>query len=373
MDSTKDNSSSKIRYREMAERIDFNQLLGRDASNLDPIDIIDSIKSTRICVTGAGGSIGSELVTQVASMGGVLLLIDINENSLSRIEIELRTNFPDVEITAVVADIKDEREINELLSTFQPDILFHAAAHKHVNLMERSPWQALKNNVGGTYTLAKIADTIEIKNFVFVSTDKAVNPTSVMGASKRLAESVILNINKKSKTKFDIVRFGNVLGSSGSVALIFKKQIAEGGPLTLTDPGMERFFMSIPEAASLILRAILIGEGGSIFILDMGNPILIKDLAESMIQQSGLTPNIDIEISIIGKRQGEKLSEELHTKSETLENTSYKKIHRITPNESDIPSLSSIDKILLEVEPYGIESTKSLIHAILPSYDPSSI
>ena len=227
--------------------IDFEKLLNRDPNKLDTKLIEDFIFGKKVCVSGGGGSIGSELVRQIAAMGAELLLIERNENGLADIENEINHEFPDVSLVGLVADITNKKEINSIFSDHKPEVVFHAAAHKHVNLMERSPWQAIQNNVIGTRNLAEASNSIGTKNFILISTDKAVNPSSVMGATKKLAEMLILGMDTVSVTNFDIVRFGNVIGSNGSVALIFKNQIAKGGPLTLTDPKMERYFMTIPE------------------------------------------------------------------------------------------------------------------------------
>ncbi len=351
--------------------IDFEKLLNRDPNKLDTKLIEDFIFGKKVCVSGGGGSIGSELVRQIAAMGAELLLIERNENGLADIENEINHEFPDVSLVGLVADITNKKEINSIFSDHKPEVVFHAAAHKHVNLMERSPWQAIQNNVIGTRNLAEASNSIGTKNFILISTDKAVNPSSVMGATKKLAEMLILGMDTVSVTNFDIVRFGNVIGSNGSVALIFKNQIAKGGPLTLTDPKMERYFMTIPEAAELTLQASSIGNGGEIFVLDMGEPILIKTLAEKMIRQCLLEPYKDIDIAIIGAKPGEKLSEILTGRDEILENTQYSKIQKIISTKAPKSELKQLQELLsnLSFEDHG--NIKSILGDLIPEYNPS--
>ena len=351
--------------------IDFEKLLNRDTNKLDKKLIEDFIAGKRVCVSGGGGSIGSELVRQIAAMGAELLLIERNENGLADIENEINHEFPDVSLVGLVADITNKKEINSIFSDHKPEVVFHAAAHKHVNLMERSPWQAIQNNVIGTRNLAEASNSIRANNFILISTDKAVNPSSVMGATKKLAEILILGMDRVSGTNFDIVRFGNVIGSNGSVALIFKNQIAKGGPLTLTDPKMKRYVMTIPEAAELTLQASSIGNGGEIFVLDMGEPILIKTLAEKMIRQCLLEPYKDIDIAIIGAKPGEKLSEILTGRDEVLESTQYSKIQKIISNKAPKSELKQLQELLsnLSFEDHG--NIKSILGDLIPEYNPS--
>ena len=351
--------------------IDFEKLLNRDTNKLDKKLIEDFIAGKRVCVSGGGGSIGSELVRQIAAMGANLLLIERNENGLADIENEINHEFPDISLVGLVADITNKKEINSIFSDYKPEVVFHAAAHKHVNLMERSPWQAIQNNVIGTRNLAEASNSIRANNFILISTDKAVNPSSVMGATKKLAEILILGMDRVSGTNFDIVRFGNVIGSNGSVALIFKNQIAKGGPLTLTDPKMKRYFMTIPEAAELTLQASSIGNGGEIFVLDMGEPILIKTLAEKMIRQCLLEPYKDIDIAIIGAKPGEKLSEILTGRDEVLESTQYSKIQKIISNKVPHSELKQLQELLSNLSFEDHENIKSILGDLIPEYNPS--
>ena len=351
--------------------IDFEKLLNRDTNKLDKKLIEDFIFGKKVCVSGGGGSIGSELVRQIAAMGAELLLIERNENGLADIENEINHEFPDVSLVGLVADITNKKEINSIFSDHKPEVVFHAAAHKHVNLMERSPWQAIQNNVIGTRNLAEASNSIRANNFILISTDKAVNPSSVMGATKKLAEILILGMDRVSGTNFDIVRFGNVIGSNGSVALIFKNQIAKGGPLTLTDPKMKRYFMTIPEAAELTLQASSIGNGGEIFVLDMGEPILIKTLAEKMIRQCLLEPYKDIDIAIIGAKPGEKLSEILTGRDEVLESTQYSKIQKIISNKVPHSELKQLQELLSNLSFEDHENIKSILGDLIPEYNPS--
>ena len=307
--------------------IDINDLLGREPVQLD-LDLIEAfLKDKTILVTGAGGSIGSEMCRQVCNFSPkLLLLVEQAENPLFYIERDLRQHFPDVPIKATVCNITDKRRVEEIFEKHRPQVVIHAAAHKHVPLMELNPGEAIKNNVVGTRVAADAADKYGTANFVMISTDKAVNPTSIMGSSKRVAEMYIQDLNRQSKTHFVTVRFGNVLGSEGSVVPIFKKQIAEGGPLTITHPRMKRYFMTIPEANQLVLQAATMGKGGEIFVLDMGEPVKIVDLARELITLSGFRPGEDIEMVFTGPRPGEKLFEELSIKGEDMQPTRHPKI-----------------------------------------------
>ena len=308
--------------------VDVNDLLGRDPVTTDVDAIIGYIKEKTVVVTGGGGSIGSELCRQIASHSPrKLIIIDIYENNAYDIQMELLRTCPDVEIIVLIASVRDAERIDTIFKEYKPDIVFHAAAHKHVPLMETSPEEAVKNNVFGTFNTVRAADKNGVSRFVMISTDKAVNPTNVMGATKRICEMIIQTYDKISKTEFVAVRFGNVLGSNGSVIPLFKKQIAEGGPVTVTHPGIIRFFMTIPEAVSLVLRAGAFAEGGEIFILDMGKPVKILDLAENLIRLSGRTPYVDINIEFTGLRPGEKLYEEILMDEEGLKETEDKMIY----------------------------------------------
>ena len=292
--------------------VEIEDLLGRDPIRLDNKNITDLIKGKNVLVTGGGGSIGSELCRQIIKYNPAKLIIfDIYENNLYDIQMELESHYPKNKIEAIVGSVRDKKRLNKIFEEYSPQLVFHAAAHKHVPLMEHSPLEAIKNNVFGTYNVVNCADEYGVERFVLISTDKAVNPTNVMGASKRLCEMIIQAKNKVSKTDYVAVRFGNVLGSNGSVIPLFKKQIAEGGPVTVTHKDITRFFMTIPEAVGLILQAITYAEGGEIFVLDMGKPVKIYDLAVSLIKLSGYEPGVDIQIQFTGLREGEKLYEEL--------------------------------------------------------------
>ena len=321
-----DIASGKFRVSQIRD-VDINDLLGREVIQLD-LDLIEAfLRDKIILVTGAGGSIGSEMSRQVCNFRPkLLLLIEQAENPLFEVERILKREFPDTAMEAVICNITDEIRVDGIFKRFKPEVVIHAAAHKHVPLMEINPGEAIKNNVIGTKVVANTADKYGITNFVMISTDKAVNPTSLMGSSKRIAEMYIQDLNKTSKTHFVTVRFGNVLGSNGSVVPIFKKQIAQGGPVTVTHPEMKRYFMTIPEASQLVLQAATMGKGGEIFVLDMGEPVKIVDLARELIILSGFKPGEDIEIAYTGKRPGEKLFEELSIKGEDMQNTRHPKI-----------------------------------------------
>jgi len=321
-----DIASGKFRVSQIRD-VDINDLLGREAVRLELHSIESFTKDKITLVTGAGGSIGSEMCRQVCNFNPKLLLLaEMAENPLFHVERELRKQFPDVAIKAIICNITDKIRVEEIFERYKPQVVIHAAAHKHVPLMELNPGEAIKNNVVGTRTVADAADRHGCANFVMISTDKAVNPTSIMGSSKRIAEMYIQDLNRTSKTHFVTVRFGNVLGSDGSVAPIFKKQIADGGPVTVTHPGMKRYFMTIPEASQLVLQAATMGKGGEIFVLDMGEPVKIVDLARELITLSGFKPGEDIEIVFTGPRPGEKLFEELSIKGEDMQPTRHPKI-----------------------------------------------
>ena len=306
----------------------IEDLLGREPVDLDEAQVCESLRGRGVLVTGAGGSIGSELCRQVARFSpSRLVLVERFENALFEIHRELLAAFPEVRLEPRVADVADPARMEQLFAAARPDVVFHAAAHKHVPMMEENPGEAVKNNVGGTRIVAELSDRFGVGQFVMVSTDKAVNPTSVMGATKRVAEILCQAYAQRSKTRFVTVRFGNVLGSNGSVIPIFKDQIKKGGPITITHPDMRRYFMTIPEAAQLVLQAGAMGQGGEIFILDMGEPVRIVDLANDLIKLSGLRPGEDIEITYSGIRPGEKLFEELSTGAESADKTKHPKIY----------------------------------------------
>jgi FlaA1/EpsC-like NDP-sugar epimerase len=324
-------------------------LLGREQIMLDMDSISEEITNKVVLVTGAGGSIGSEICRQIAAFHpSKLILLGHGENSIYSIEAELAENFKgnSIELLTEIADVQDEKKMLAIMGTYQPDVVYHAAAHKHVPLMERNPEEAVKNNVIGTINVAKAAGWHGVKTFVMISSDKAVNPTSVMGATKRLAEMMIQHINKESKTKFVAVRFGNVLGSRGSVIPLFKKQIAKGGPITVTHPDMVRYFMTIPEASRLVIQAGALAKGGEIFVLDMGDPVKIVDLATNLIKLSGYSVD-EIGLEFSGMRPGEKLYEELLKDDEVIEEQIYPKIYVGKTSELYIEEieeiLSSID------------------------------
>jgi FlaA1/EpsC-like NDP-sugar epimerase len=321
-----DIASGKFKVSQIRD-VEINDLLGREVVQLD-LDLIEAFaKDKIILVTGAGGSIGSEMCRQLCLFGPkLLLLVEQVENPLFYIERELRDKFPQLDIKAIICNITDKVRIEEVFARYKPQVVIHAAAHKHVPLMELNPGEAIKNNIIGTQTVADAADKYGALNFVMISTDKAVNPTSLMGSSKRIAEMYIQNLNIKSKTHFITVRFGNVLGSNGSVVPIFKEQIARGGPVTVTHPEMKRYFMTIPEASQLVLQAATMGQGGEIFVLDMGEPVKIVDLAKELITLSGFKPGEDIKIEFTGLRPGEKLFEELSIKGEGMVQTRHPKI-----------------------------------------------
>jgi len=321
-----DIASGKFRVSQIRD-VDINDLLGREAVQLELRSIEAFVKDKTILVTGAGGSIGSEMCRQVCNFKPkLLLLVEQAENPLFYVERELRKRFDEVTIKAIICNITDKIRVEEIFKRYKPQVVIHAAAHKHVPLMELNPGEAIKNNIVGTEAIANAADHYGTTNFVMISTDKAVNPTSIMGSSKRIAEMHIQNLNRTSKTHFVTVRFGNVLDSDGSVVPIFRKQIAEGGPVTVTHPDMKRYFMTIPEASQLVLQAATMGKGGEIFVLDMGEPVKIVDLARELITLSGFRPEEDIEILFTGPRPGEKLFEELSIKGEDMQPTRHPKI-----------------------------------------------
>ena len=319
---------SVARFRE----IQIEDLLNRDPVTLDRESAGAYIAGRVVMVTGAGGSIGSELCRQIVSLApSRLILVGRGEFSVYSIEMELRESFPALELVTMIADVRDFNRMKRIFAQHTPDVIFHAAAHKHVPLMEKNPSEAIINNIFGTRIVAELADQFSAETFVLISSDKAVNPTNVMGASKRVAELVVQELATRSKTRFMSVRFGNVLGSRGSVIPLFKRQIEAGGPITITHPEIIRYFMTIPEAAQLVLQAGALGKGGEVFVLDMGDPVKIVDLARDLIRLSGLEPDVDIKFKFTGLRPGEKLFEELLTAEEGTSSTSYRKIHTARP------------------------------------------
>jgi FlaA1/EpsC-like NDP-sugar epimerase len=354
------------RIREVA----IEDLLGRAPVILDEEIVGASISSRVVMVTGAGGSIGSELCRQVCRFGPAgLILVERYENALFEIHRELTAAFPQVPIEPRVADICDAKRMEAVFNEAKPQLVFHAAAHKHVPMMEWNPGEAIKNNIGGTRLLAELSDRHGVHRFVLVSTDKAVNPTSLMGATKRVAEIYLQALSAKSSTRFVTVRFGNVLGSAGSVIPIFREQIARGGPVTVTHPEMRRYFMTIPEASQLVLQAGAMGEGGEIFILDMGEPVKIVDLARDLIILSGLRPDEDIELRFSGVRPGEKLFEELSTDAEHADMTKHPKVFigRIKSHPWD-DVVSGIDGLLELAHANATDKIRGALGQMVPEY-----
>ena len=334
---------------DLIREVKLEDLLGREPVQLDTKTIAASIQGKRVLVTGAGGSIGSELCRQICRFDPAeLVLLGHDENPLFEMELELRERFPAAKIGTVIADIKDGNRIEAVFQEAKPEVVFHAAAHKHVPLMEANPGEAFKNNVLGTRNVAFAADKAAVETFVLISTDKAVNPTSVMGATKRIAEILIQSFNEVSTTKFVAVRFGNVLGSRGSVVPIFQEQIRRGGPVTITDPEMRRFFMTIPEAAQLVLEAGGMAQGGEIFILDMGKPVKIVDMAQELIRLSGFEPGQDIAIEYTGIRPGEKLYEEILTAQEGVTATKHERIFTAQKQEFNYREAEKLFQRLLQ-------------------------
>ena len=317
--------------------VEVADLLGREQVKVNLDEIMRYIENRTIMVTGGSGSIGSELCRQIAShMPKQLIIFDIYENSTYELELELRHKYPELNLISLIGSVRDKVKVEEVFKTYRPEIVFHAAAHKHVPLMETSPNEAVKNNVFGTYNCCKMADKYKTQKFILISTDKAVNPTSTMGATKRICEMIVQSMNEISEiTEFVAVRFGNVLGSNGSVIPLFKKQIAAGGPVTVTDKNITRYFMTIPEAVSLVLQAGAYAKGGEIFVLDMGKPVKIYDLAVNLIKLSGYTPNVDMKIEIVCLRPGEKLYEELLMDEEGLQKTQNDLIYIGKPLQFD--------------------------------------
>ncbi|MGB4660425.1 MAG: nucleoside-diphosphate sugar epimerase/dehydratase, partial [Mobilitalea sp.] len=351
--------------------VEVEDLLGRDQIVVDLNSIMGYVKDKVILITGGGGSIGSELCRQIANKEPKqLIIVDIYENNAYDIQLELKKNYPKLNLVVLIASVRNSARINSIFETYHPQIVYHAAAHKHVPLMEDSPNEAIKNNVLGTWKTVQAADQYGAEKFVMISTDKAVNPTNIMGASKRICEMIIQTYNRRSSTEFVAVRFGNVLGSNGSVIPLFKKQIASGGPVTVTHPDIIRYFMTIPEAVSLVLQTGAYAKGGEIFILDMGEPVKILTLAENLIRLSGYKPYEDIMIEFTGLRPGEKLYEELLMAEEGMQDTENKMIHIGNPIEFDeerfLSQLNNLKEICC-LEPIGI---REFIKDIVPTYVP---
>ncbi len=356
-------------------KVDYTDLLGREQIKPDLSKVFELLKGHTVLVTGGGGSIGSELVRQVADSGVAkrIIIFDIAENGAYEIQQEIRRNYPDVDLKVLIGSIRDEKRLCEIFEEYKPSFVYHAAAHKHVPLMEDSPKEAVKNNVFGTYNLAKTADKYGVKRFVMISTDKAVNPTNVMGATKRICEMVVQSFNKISQTDFVAVRFGNVLGSNGSVIPLFKEQIENGGPVTVTHPDIIRYFMLIPEAVSLVLQAGAYANGGEIFILDMGSPVKIRELAENLIRLSGHVPGEDIEIKYTGLRDGEKLYEELLISEEGIQKTQNDLIYVARPMEFDSENLFNKISYMREImEGASSRQIVDVIKALVPTFNPQN-
>lgn len=356
----------------ITRNVDIEALLQRSPVHLDNSSIESDIKDQVVLVTGGGGSIGSELCRQIARFSPrKLLVLDVYENGAYDLQMELKRQYPQLHLDVIIGSIRDEGRIMHLFERYRPHIVFHAAAHKHVPLMEDSPAEAIKNNIFGTYNVVRCADKYHVSKFVFISTDKAVNPTNVMGATKRMCEMIIQAMDKASATKFMAVRFGNVLGSNGSVIPLFKRQIAHGGPVTVTHREITRFFMTIPEAAQLVIQAATSAGGGEIFILDMGAPVRIYDLAENLIRLSGYRPGIDIPIEITGLRPGEKLYEELLMDEEGLTNTQHEKIFIGRPSDITMTDIEEKLQILKKALPSDDTVTiQNALKAVVPTYLP---
>ena len=363
MNSGEKGISKKIR------KVQIEDLLGREPISLDINRIIDYVAGRTVLVTGGGGTIGSELCRQIAEHDPKRLVIfDIYENNAYDIQNELRRKYPELDLVTLIGSVRDSKRLESVFKTYRPDIVYHAAAHKHVPLMEDSPNEAIKNNVFGTLKTAQCADKYGAKKFVLISTDKAVNPTNIMGASKRMCEMIIQSYNKRSETEFVAVRFGNVLGSNGSVIPLFKKQIEAGGPVTVTDPDIIRYFMTIPEAVTLVLQAGASAKGGEIFVLDMGKPVKILTLAENLIRLSGFTPHKDIKIEFIGLRPGEKLYEEMLMAEEGLKETENKLIHIGQPIEFDENEFfTALDDLRKAMYDDSVDM-RAIVSDIVPTY-----
>lgn len=344
-------------------------LLGREPVEVDIESIMGYVTNQVILVTGGGGSIGSELCRQIAGHNPKqLVIVDFYENNVYEIQQELIRKYPKLDLVVLIASVRNTNRMNMIMKTYHPAIVYHAAAHKHVPLMEESPNEAVKNNVFGTMKTALAAAQNGVKRFVMISTDKAVNPTNIMGATKRICEMMIQSFNRQYATEFVAVRFGNVLGSNGSVIPLFRKQIEEGGPVTVTHPEIVRYFMTIPEAVSLVLQAGAYAKGGEIFVLDMGEPVKILDLAKNMIRLSGFVPDEDIKIIFTGLRPGEKLYEEILMDEEGLQSTPNKMIHIGKPMEFDEEEFFLK---LVKLKEYSYKEAgdlRRMVHEIVPTY-----
>ena len=349
--------------------VEVADLLGREQKQVNIEEIIGYIENKRVLVTGGGGSIGSELCRQIASHNPKqLIILDIYENTAYDIEQELKAKYPNLNLITLIASVRDSGKMRDVFKTYAPQIVFNAAAHKHVPLMETSPNEAVKNNVFGTLKVARAADEFGAETFVQISTDKAVNPTNIMGATKRICEMIIQTLGKHSKTKFVAVRFGNVLGSNGSVIPLFKKQIEQGGPVTVTHKDIIRYFMTIPEAVSLVLQAGAYAKNGQIFVLDMGEPVRIYDLAYNLIKLSGLEPDVDIKIECTGLRPGEKLFEERLMAEEGLQKTANGLISIAKPLDIDEENLFATLDELYKAAYEETDQMKEWVKRLVPTY-----
>jgi FlaA1/EpsC-like NDP-sugar epimerase len=349
--------------------VEIEDLLGRDPIKVNLDEILGYVKGKTVLVTGGGGSIGSEICTQLAEHEvGHLIIFDIYENNAYDIQQKLKWNHPELNLTVLIGSVRNMHRINSVMKKYEPDVVFHAAAHKHVPLMEDSPNEAIKNNVFGTYKTASAAGRNHVKKFVLISTDKAVNPTNIMGASKRMCEMIVQTLNHFYETDFVAVRFGNVLGSNGSVIPLFEKQIAAGGPVTVTHPDIIRYFMTIPEAVSLVLQAGAYAKGGEIFVLDMGEPVKIADLAKNLIRLSGYKLGEDIEIEYTGLRPGEKLYEELLMDEEGLQDTENKMIHIGKPIDMDEEKFMHQLIQLRDAANEDSDAIRAMVKEIVPTY-----
>ena len=358
-----DNFQSRIR------KVEIEDLLGRPPIKINVEEVAAYLKDKVVLVTGGGGTIGSELCRQIASQKPKQLIIfDVYENNAYEIQNELKYSFPELNLVTLIGSVRDSRRMDYLFRTYKPQIIYHAAAHKHVPLMEDSPNESIKNNVFGTYKTVQCAHKYGAEKFVLISTDKAVNPTNIMGASKRICEMIVQSYNNRSNTEFVAVRFGNVLGSNGSVIPLFKKQLEHGGPLTVTHPNIIRYFMTVPEAVSLVLQAGATANGGEIFVLDMGEPVKILDLAENLIRLSGFTPYKDIQIEFTGLRPGEKLYEELLMSEEGLKDTENELIYIGHPIDFDEDELFATLDIMSKVMYDEEANMLKLVKKIVPTY-----
>lgn len=361
-----ENDLSRVRIRDVS----VEELLGRDPVNLEMEEVRFYIASRTVLVTGGAGSIGSEICRQVLSYGcKKLIVLDFDENGLFEINYELSLKYGKDSYEVVLGSIREEDRLEEIFSKYKPEVVFHAAAHKHVPLMESNPMEAIKNNVFGTLNVAKMADKHKVKKFILISTDKAVNPPNIMGASKRIAELCLQMMDRSSETEFAAVRFGNVLGSAGSVVPLFKEQIASGGPVTVTHPDIKRYFMTIPEAVQLVLQAGAMAKGGEIFVLDMGEPVKIVDLARTLIQLSGLQPDEDIKIVYTGLRPGEKLFEEINLSEEEVSRTSNNKIFVMKQGEHNFIKIShQLKQLIRYVHSDNPRAAFRIVYEMVPSF-----